>query len=112
MPLVFFADYGEIGGFVAADPLKGIGLFTLNALITSLLPNLFFNISFVHLESGVVSILASGAEPTAALIFGILIFSEIPTLIGFIGMVIVVGSIIILTNSKQKDKKLKAGGEV
>ena len=56
--------------------------------------------------------MASGAEPTAALIFGILIFSEIPTLIGFIGMVIVVGSIIILTNSKQKDKKLKAGGEV
>ena len=111
VPLVFFADYGEIGGFVAADPLKGIGLFTLNALITSLLPNLFFNISFVHLESGVVSILASGAEPTAALIFGILIFSEIPTLVGFIGMVIVVGSIIILTNSKQKDKKLKAEGE-
>ena len=65
----------------------------------------------MHLESGVVSILASGAEPTAALIFGILIFSEIPTLVGFIGMVIVVGSIIILTNSKQKDKKLKAGGE-
>ena len=56
-----------------------------------------------------VSILASGAEPTAALIFGIMIFSEIPTLPGFIGMVIVVGSIIVLTNSKQEKRKITRG---
>jgi drug/metabolite transporter (DMT)-like permease len=86
-----------------------VGIFMLNALIASLLPNLFFNYAFIYLESGVVSILASGAEPTAALVFGILIFSEIPTLPGFIGMVIVVGSIIILTNSKQEKQKITRG---
>lgn len=112
LPMLFLVDYGELAAYIAPAPLKGVGVFLLNGLITSLLPNLFFNVAFIHLESGVVSILASGAEPTAALIFGIVIFSEIPTLIGFIGMVIVVGSIIVLTNSKQKDKKLRQEGEV
>ena len=98
--------FGELAAFIAPDPVKGIGIFALNGIITSLLPNLFFNYAFIHLESGIVSILASGAEPTAALIFGILIFSEIPTIPGFIGMVIVVGSIIILTNSKMEKTKI------
>lgn len=109
LPLTFFMDFGELSSFIGQDPLKGIGLFTLNAMITSLFPNLFFNIAFIYMESGVVSILASGAEPTAALIFGILIFNEIPTVPGFIGMVMVVGSIIILTNSKQEEKKSTRG---
>ena len=104
IPMVFLADFGELGTFIAADPVEGVGIFILNGLVTSLLPNLFFNYAFIYMESGVVSILASGAEPTAALIFGILIFSEIPTLPGFIGMVIVIGSIIVLTNSKTEKK--------
>lgn len=109
IPLIFFVDYGELTTFISGDPVRGVGIFMLNALIASLLPNLFFNYAFIYLESGVVSILASGAEPTAALVFGILIFSEIPTLPGFIGMVIVVGSIIILTNSKQEKQKITRG---
>lgn len=109
LPQLFFVNFSELGSFIAPDPVKGVGVFILNALITSLLPNLFFNIAFIYMESGVVSILASGAEPTAALIFGILIFSEIPTIPGFLGMVIVVGSIIILTNSKQEKQKITRG---
>lgn len=106
IPMPFIADFGELTTYIAADPVKGIGIFFMNSLIASLLPNLFFNIAFIYMESGVVSILASGAEPTSALIFGILIFSEIPTLPGFIGMVIVIGAIIVLTNSKNKKQKL------
>ena len=106
LPLTFFMDFGELASFIAPEPVKGVGIFILNALITSLLPNLFFNYAFIYMESGVVSILASGAEPTAVLIFGIMIFSEIPTIPGFLGMVIVVGSIIILTNSKQEKQKI------
>ena len=100
IPLIFFTDYASLGEYISADPLKGAGIFILNALITSLLPNLFFNYSFIYMDSGVVSILASGAEPTAALVIGILAFSEIPSLAGLLGMIIVVGSIIILTNAK------------
>ena len=104
IPTLFFTDFGQLGDYVTGDPVRGMGVFILNALITSLLPNLFFNYSFIHMESGVVSILASGAEPTAALIFGILIFSEIPTVIGFLGMVLVIGSIIVLTGTGSKKK--------
>ena len=104
IPMVFMADLSQITAYVSAEPLKGAALIVLNSLIGSLLPNLFFNISFKYLESGVVSILASGAEPTAAMVFGILLFSEIPTFWGFVGMVIVIGSIIVLTSSKNERK--------
>ena len=105
IPTIFLADFGTIGSFIAADPAKGLGLLFVNATVASLLPNLFFNMSFKYMESGVVSILASGAEPTAALIFGILLFSEVPTLVGFIGMVVVIGSIIVLTSAKSEKVK-------
>ena len=107
IPMAFLADYSQLAAFIGDAPAYGIGIFALNGLITSLLPNLFFNYSFIHMESGVVSILASGAEPTAALVFGILVFSEIPTLAGFLGMVIVIVSIIILTAAKNQKNTAK-----
>ena len=100
LPMIFLTDYSSLVGYIYQDPEEGIGIFLMNALITSLLPNLFFNYSFIYMDSGVVSILSSGAEPTAALIIGIAAFSEIPSLAGLLGMIIVVVSIIILTNSK------------
>ncbi|MBO5994565.1 MAG: DMT family transporter, partial [Firmicutes bacterium] len=107
LPMAFLADYNQLGSFITDSPVYGIGIFALNGIITSLLPNLFVNYSFIHMESGVVSILASGAEPTAALIFGILVFSEIPTFTGFLGMVIVMVSIIVLTASKNEKNTAK-----
>ena len=105
IPTVFLADLGQVADFIISDPGKGIGILLVNGAVASLLPNLFFNISFRYLESGVVSILASGAEPTAALIFGILLFSEVPTLVGFIGMVVVIGSIVVLTAADSGKEK-------
>ena len=105
IPTLFLTDFSIIGNFVAEAPVKGLGLLFVNATVASLLPNLFFNMSFKYLESGVVSILASGAEPTAALVFGIILFTEIPTVVGFIGMVVVIGSIIVLTNTKTEKKQ-------
>ena len=103
IPVIFFTDFGQLADFFREDPAYALGAFFLNSFMTSLLPNIFFTISFIYMESGIVSILASGAEPTAALIFGILIFDEIPTTMGFIGMVIVIGSILILTGSGKKE---------
>ena len=92
-----FADYGVVGSFIAESPASHIPYLIVYALIAALLPNLFFNIAFKFLDSSIVSILASGAEPASALIFGLLVYQEVPTVFGLVGMVLVVGAIIILT---------------
>jgi drug/metabolite transporter (DMT)-like permease len=97
IPMLPFADYGVVGSFIAESPAAHIPYLIVYALIAALLPNLFFNIAFKFLDSSIVSILASGAEPTSALIFGLLVYQEVPTVFGLVGMVLVVGAIIILT---------------
>lgn len=104
IPMIPFVDYSAMGGFIAASPIAHIPFLMVYAIVAALLPNLFFNIAFNYMDTSIVSILASGAEPTAALIFGLLLYREIPTTFGFIGMVLVIAAIIILTKSGASDK--------
>ena len=104
IPMLPFADYSTVGGFIAESPFSHIPYLIVYALIAALLPNLLFNIAFKFMDSGIVSILASGAEPTSALIFGLLLYQEVPTVCGLIGMVLVVGAIIILTKAVSSGK--------
>ena len=48
------------------------------------------------MDSSIVSILASGAEPTSALIFGLLVYREVPNFFGLIGTALVIAAIIVL----------------
>lgn len=104
IPMLPFADYSTVGGFIGDSPISHIPYLMVYALIAALLPNLLFNIAFKFMDSSIVSILASGAEPTSALIFGLLIYQEVPTVFGLIGMVLVVGAIIILTKAVSSGK--------
>ena len=97
-----FADYGVIADFVAQSPLSGSLFLLAHATVASLLPNLLFAIAFMFIDSGVASILASGAEPTAALLFGLFVYREVPTVFGVIGMFIVIVSMIVLSRSDAK----------
>ena len=65
---------------------------------------LLFNIAFKFMDSSIVSILASGAEPTSALFFGLLVYREVPTVFGFVGTVLVIVAIIILTKAVSAGK--------
>ena len=104
IPMLPFADYGVVGSFIAASPAAHIPYLIVYALVAALLPNLLFNIAFKFLDSSIVSILASGAEPASALLLGLLLYGEIPTAFGLIGMVLVVGAIIILTRAVSSEK--------
>lgn len=50
----------------------------------------FYSIALLYMENGKVSILAGGGEPIAAVVFGVLFFSEIPTILILIGLVITI----------------------
>ena len=99
IPMLPFADYSAVGEFIAGSPVTHIPYLIVYALVAALLPNLLFNIAFKFMDSSIVSILASGAEPTSALLFGLIVYREIPTVFGIAGMVLVIGAIITLTRS-------------
>ena len=102
IPILFFTDYGAIADYLSASRGTGFLVILGNALTASLIPNLLFTISFRFVDSGVVSILASGAEPTSAMIFGILAYAEIPTAFGLAGMIITIAALTILTLSDMR----------
>ena len=65
-------------------------------MFTSILPYVFITVSLMYAEAGKVSILASGAEPVAAVIFGIIIYSEIPSILMLLGLIITISALTIL----------------
>ena len=97
-----FTDYGIMVDFAAERPLWSSLFLLAHAVVVSLMPNLLFTVAFVFVDSGVASILASGAEPTAALILGLLVYREVPTVLCVIGMAIVVVSMIVLSRTDVK----------
>ncbi len=99
IPMLPFTDYAVVGSFIAVNPLSHIPYLIIYALVAALLPNLLFNIAFKFMDSSIVSILASGAEPTSALIFGLLVYREVPSVFGLIGTALVIAAIIVLTRS-------------
>ncbi len=99
LALLPFADFEMFTGFVTADPAHGIAFYLAQALVTSIMPNFLYTSSMERVDSGSASILSCGAEPVSAMIFGILIYSEIPSALGIIGMIITISALGVLTRA-------------
>ena len=93
-----FADIPAITGFFLSSPAKSGLILFLQAVWSSMLPAMLYTLAVVRAkqETGRIAILSAGAEPAAALLAGLLLYGEIPSLPGFIGMIITVGSLIAL----------------
>ena len=100
--LLPFADYKKIGGFITDNPAPNILFLIFHALCVSVLPYIFLTLALLYAEAGKVSILASGGEPIAAVIFGILFYSEIPTLLMLAGLGITIAALAFLCMSDKK----------
>lgn len=98
--LIPFTNFSQIENFVSINPTLTILFLILHSTISFALPYIFSTISLSYIDSGVSSILLSGAEPLAALIFGFAIYSEIPTVLMFIGFIL---SIIAMTMLSKSD---------
>jgi drug/metabolite transporter (DMT)-like permease len=94
--LLPFADYSKINSFMADSPAPNIIFLIFHALCTSVLPYIFLTLALLYAETGKVSILASGGEPIAAVVFGIIFYSEIPTLLMLIGLAITIAALAFL----------------
>lgn len=89
-------DWKVFISFIKDAPLQNTVFAMAHSACTSILPYLFYSIALLYMENGKVSILAGGGEPIAAVVFGILFFSEIPTVLILIGLVITIIALFFL----------------
>ena len=97
--LIPFTNFSQISSFVSIDPTLTVLFLILHSTFSFALPYVFSTLSLKHLDSGVSSILLSGAEPFAALIFGLALYSEVPSILMFIGFIITVIAMMMLSRN-------------
>lgn len=98
--LIPFTDFGQISNFVNINPTWTILFLIIHSTFSFALPYIFSTVSLNYIDSGVSSILLSGAEPFAALIFGLALYSEIPTLLMFCGFILTIIAMMMLSTNR------------
>ena len=97
----FLSDWGLITSTVKAD--SSILLWILGlGLVTAFLPYVLYSYAMENMESSKASILAS-VEPVVGTLCGVFIFHEPITVLGVLGVAMVLGAIVVL-NVKRKKK--------
>ena len=99
--LIPFTDYHVIGAYLSEKLALRILFLIAYALCTSILPYIIFTYAMHHAEAGKVSILASGGEPTAAAVFGLLFFAEVPSLLTVAGLIITIAALAVLCREEE-----------
>lgn len=97
--LIPFTDFRDISNFISINPLLTVIFLILHSTFSFAMPYILSTVSLNHMDSGTSSILLSGAEPFAALLFGFLIYSEIPTVMMFCGFILTVAAMTMLSRS-------------
>lgn len=100
---VFLADFAQVTTAVQHTGGIVLLLVLLHALITTIMPNLLYAEGLKHIEAGTASVLAS-SQVVMAGVFGFIVFAEVPTIYGILGMASVIGALALL-NIKTEDKK-------
>lgn len=97
--LIPFTDFGQINAFVSINPLLAIVFLIIHSTFSFALPYVFSTLSLNFIDSGTSSIFMSASEPFAALLFGLVIYGEIPTLVMLCGFILTLVSMTILSRS-------------
>lgn len=86
------ADYGSCVGQWNFDTFTGaLGL----GLLCAVVPYILYTMGLKHVEAGKASILAT-IEPVVASLVGVALFAEPMTMLKLVGMVLVLGSVVLL----------------
>lgn len=99
--LLPFSDLGTFAGY-AAEGTYETGYLILQAAVASFLPYILYTTAMARMEGGTASILAAAGEPTAAAVFGAMIFAETPTPLMLLGMLLAIGSMAVMCMPSRK----------
>ena len=95
--LIPFTNFSQISNFISINPALTVLFLVMHSTFSFAIPYIFSTLSLKYIDSGTSSILLSGAEPLAALIFGLLIYSEMPTPLMFCGFIMSIAAMIMLS---------------
>ena len=98
--LIPFTNFGQIATYISIDPIFVILFLILHSTVSFALPYIFSTLSLNYMDSGVSSILLSGAEPFAALLFGFILYIEIPTPLMFLGFILTIIAMMMLSRNE------------
>lgn len=104
--LLPFTDWNILKDFVISAPVNHSIFMLLHSAFTSVLPYVLYTVSLSYIEAGKTSILAAGGEPISAMLLGMLFFSEVPTILSLIGLIltIVALSLLCMPSKNQVDE--------
>lgn len=92
---LFFLDLMRIRTAFAAEGWWLTAVFGIYAIVTTVLPYLFYTVGLTGVENSRAAVIAA-VEPVMAALLGLLIFREVPSLWTAVGMVLVVTAIVLL----------------
>lgn len=95
-----FIDWDVFLGYITDTPAQASIVLLTQCIVTSILPQVAYIVGLRYVEAGTTAILEGGAEPTAALLAGVIVYSEVPSLIGFAGVVVTVVALAVLAKAK------------
>ena len=101
--LIPFTNFSQITAFISINPTLTILFLIIHSTFSFALPYILSTLSLKYIDAGISSIFMSGAEPFAALIFGFLIYAEIPTPLMFCGFMITLISMTLLSRTEKGD---------
>ncbi|AMD17040.1 membrane protein [Methanobrevibacter sp. YE315] len=101
--LIPFSNFNQISSFISINPVLTIIFLILHSTFSFALPYILSTLSLNYIDSGVSSILLSGAEPFAALIFGLIFYREIPTILMFTGFILTIVAMMLLGKNESTE---------
>lgn len=92
-----FADWGVITSVIAQDPAVTLTVMISQSILMSLLPGILYIESVKRMNTATATALEVGCEPPASMIFGLLLFAEVPSPIMIVGLIIVVAALVLMS---------------
>ena len=87
--LIPFCHWGQVAAMVSADAVGGVFWLVAQSVVCAILPYVLFTIALSKMDLGLASTLEL-IEPVAAMVFGLVLFGEVPTPLMVLGVVLVV----------------------
>jgi len=102
--LLPFVDFDAMIGYLISAPAEASVIYVSHSIWTSLLPGVIYTVAVRHADAGRVATLASGAEPVSSMVVGVFLYGEIPSALGFGGMILTVAALVMLIRVEEKEK--------
>ena len=99
---VFLTDFSQYAAAFSGFGMEFVLLAVVYSVVTTVLPYLLYTAGLSQVENGTASILAS-VEPVVATILGFMVFSETPTFQSFLGIVLVLAALVLLSIKKKRN---------